>query len=62
MKQLGHPLPIRVEFRRQLTRKRTLVAFLLIVALPLIVVAAVKFGPSSDEVVALVMGILTSLV
>ena len=48
MKQLGHPLPIRVEFRRQLTRKRTLVAFLLIVALPLIVVAAVKFGPSSD--------------
>ena len=48
MKQLGHPLPIRVEFRRQLTRKRTLVAFLLILALPLIVVAAVKFGPSSD--------------
>ena len=48
MKQLGHPLHIRVEFRRQLTRKRTLVAFLLIVALPLIVVAAVKFGPSSD--------------
>ncbi|MDE0975608.1 MAG: ABC transporter permease [Candidatus Nanopelagicales bacterium] len=48
MKQLGHPLPIRVEFRRQLTRKRTLVAFLLILALPLIVVTAVKFGPSSD--------------
>ena len=48
MKQLGRPLPIRVEFRRQLTRKRTLVAFLLILALPLIVVAAVKFGPSSD--------------
>ncbi len=48
MKQLGHPLPIRVEFRRQLTRKRTLVAFLLVLALPLIVVAAVKFGPSSD--------------
>jgi type III secretory pathway component EscS len=49
MKQLGRPLPIRVEFRRQLTRKRTLVAFLLILALPLIVVASV-------------MGILTSLV
>ncbi len=48
MKQLGHPLPIRVEFRRQLSRKRTLVAFLLVLALPLIVVAAVKFGPSSD--------------
>ena len=48
MKQLGHPLPIRVEFRRQLTRKRTLVAFLRIVALPLSGVAAVKFGPSSD--------------
>ena len=48
IKQLGSPLPIRVEFRRQLTRKRTLVAFLLILALPLIVVAAVKFGPSSD--------------
>lgn len=48
MKQRGHPLPIRVEFRRQLTRKRTLVAFLLVFALPLIVVAAVKFGPSSN--------------
>ena len=41
-------LGIRVEFIRQIKRRRTLVAFLLVIALPLIVVAAVKFGPSSD--------------
>lgn len=40
-------LPLRVELIRQLRRRRTLVAYLLIVALPLIVVAAVKFGPSA---------------
>lgn len=41
-------LTIPVEFARQIRRKRTLVAFLLVVALPLVVVAAVKFGPSSN--------------
>lgn len=41
-------LGIRVELIRQIKRRRTLVAFLLVIALPLIVVAAVKFGPSSD--------------
>lgn len=44
-----HALPIRVEMIRQLKRRRTLVAFLLVIALPLIVVAAVKFGPSADN-------------
>lgn len=42
-------LPFRVEFMRQIRRRRTLVAYLLMVALPLIVVAAVKFGPSSED-------------
>ena len=42
-------LRIRVEFIRQIKRRRTLVAFLLVLALPLIVVAAVKFGPSSND-------------
>jgi ABC-2 type transport system permease protein len=42
-------LGIRVELIRQIKRRRTLVAFLLVIALPLIVVAAVKFGPSSDD-------------
>ncbi len=41
-------LAIRVELIRQVKRRRTLVAFLLVIALPLIVVAAVKFGPSSE--------------
>jgi ABC-type transport system involved in multi-copper enzyme maturation, permease component len=41
-------LGIGVELVRQIKRRRTLVAFLLVVALPLIVVAAVRFGPSSD--------------
>lgn len=46
-----HPrrtLPLRVELMRQIRRRRTLVAYLLMIALPLIVVAAVKFGPSSE--------------
>ncbi len=40
-------LTVRVEFIRQLRRRRTLVAFLLAIGLPLLVVAAVKFGPQS---------------
>ena len=40
-------LTIRVELVRQLRRRRTLVAFGLAIALPLIVVAAVKLGPQS---------------
>ncbi len=42
-------LGVRVELIRQIKRRRTLVAFLLVIALPLIVVAAIKFGPSSDN-------------
>lgn len=42
-------LPFRIELIRQLKRKRTLVALILVIALPLIVVTAVKFGPSSDN-------------
>ena len=42
-------LGLRVELIRQIKRRRTFVAFLLVVALPLIAVAAVKFGPSSDN-------------
>lgn len=42
-------LGIGVELIRQVKRRRTLVAFLLVVALPLIVVAAVKFGPSFGD-------------
>jgi ABC-2 type transport system permease protein len=34
---------------RQLKRRRTLVSLILVIALPLIVVAAVKFGPSADN-------------
>lgn len=41
-------LTVPTEFIRQVRRKRTLIAFLLVIALPLIVVAAVKFGPSSN--------------
>ena len=42
-------LPYRVEFIRQLKRRRTLVSYLLMVALPLIVVAAVKLGPQAGS-------------
>jgi ABC-2 type transport system permease protein len=42
-----HTLSVRTELARQVRRKRTLIAFLLVLALPLIVVAAVKLGPSS---------------
>ncbi len=41
-------LTVPTEFIRQVRRKRTLIAFLLVVALPIVVVAAVKFGPSSS--------------
>ena len=44
-----HPLSVRVEMIRQLKRRRTLVSLILVIALPLIVVAAVKFGPSADN-------------
>ena len=44
----GRTLTVPVELVRQLRRRRTLVAFGLAVALPLIVVAAVKLGPSSS--------------
>lgn len=40
-------LTVRVELIRQLRRRRTMVAFGLAIALPLIVVAAVKLGPQS---------------
>lgn len=42
-------LPFRIELIRQIKRKRTLIALILLIALPLIVVTAVKFGPSSDN-------------
>ena len=42
-------LPLRIELIRQLRRRRTLVGYLLVIAVPLIVVAAVKFGPSSGQ-------------
>ncbi|MFM1777539.1 MAG: hypothetical protein RL741_157, partial [Actinomycetota bacterium] len=45
--QASKTLPFRVEFIRQLRRRRTAVAFLLMLLLPLIVVSAIKFG--SDE-------------
>jgi ABC-2 type transport system permease protein len=41
-------LTVPTEFIRQVRRKRTLIAFLLVIALPIVVVAAVKFGPSSS--------------
>jgi ABC-2 type transport system permease protein len=42
-------LPLRVEFIRQLRRRRTLVAYLLVVALPLLVCLAVKFGSNANS-------------
>lgn len=42
-------LPLRVELARQFRRRRTLVTYGLLVLLPLIVVAAVKFGPSASS-------------
>ena len=42
-------LPIRTELVRQIRRRRTLVAYALMLALPLFVVAAIKFGPEGDD-------------
>jgi ABC-2 type transport system permease protein len=42
-------MPLRVEFIRQLRRRRTLVAYLLVIALPVLVSAAVKFGSNSTS-------------
>jgi ABC-2 type transport system permease protein len=46
--QVSKTLPFRVEFIRQLRRRRTAIAFLLMLLLPLIVVLAVKYGPSNQ--------------
>lgn len=45
----GKKLPYRVELIRQLRRRRTLVAFALMLLLPLIVVLAIKYGPSGEN-------------
>ncbi|MHB1066004.1 MAG: ABC transporter permease [Candidatus Nanopelagicales bacterium] len=42
----GATMPLRVEFIRQVRRRRTLVAYLLVVALPVMVSLAVKLGSS----------------
>jgi ABC-2 type transport system permease protein len=47
--QASKTLPFRVEFVRQLRRRRTAVAFLLMLLLPLIVVSAIKYGPSGED-------------
>lgn len=47
--QANKTLPYRVELYRQLKRKRTLFAYLFIAALPIIVAAAVKFGPTGHS-------------
>ena len=41
-------MPLRIEFIRQLRRRRTLVAFALVIALPIIVSLAVKFGSNAN--------------
>ena len=41
-------MPLRVEFIRQLRRRRTLVAYVLVIALPIMVSLAVKFGGNSS--------------
>ena len=41
-------LSIRVEMIRQVRRRRTAVAFAIVIALPLLVALAVRYGPSSD--------------
>jgi ABC-2 type transport system permease protein len=42
----GHALPLAAEISRQLSRRRTLVVFAVLVALPLVLVAAFAFGGS----------------
>lgn len=46
--EVSRTLGVRTELRRQLTRRRTWISALIAVALPVIVVAAVKLGPSSS--------------
>lgn len=41
-------LSVRVELIRQIRRRRTAVAFGIVLALPIVVVLAVRFGPSSE--------------
>lgn len=48
MYQPSKTLPIRTELVRQLRRRRTAIAYLLMLALPLFVVAAIKLGPDGD--------------
>lgn len=43
-----HPFPFRVEFARQVRRRRTLVIAALLVALPIIVLVAFQVGGNSD--------------
>jgi len=45
----GATMPLRVEFVRQLRRRRTLIAYLLVIALPIMVSLAVKFGSNSGS-------------
>ena len=42
-------LPFRIEMYRQLKRKRTAIAYLFVVSLPVLVAIAVKFGPSGNS-------------
>ena len=49
MYNAGKTLPYRVEMYRQLKRKRTLFAYLFVMALPIIVALAVKFGTSGNS-------------
>jgi ABC-2 type transport system permease protein len=45
----GHTLPLRVEIIRQFKRRRTLVMFGLLMALPWILVIAFQFGPGNNN-------------
>ncbi|GAA0363442.1 ABC transporter permease [Microbispora corallina] len=44
----GRTLPLRVEFVRQFRRRRTIVMFGLLLALPWVLVVAFQFGPASN--------------
>lgn len=55
----GHPLSLRAELGRQLSRRRTLWSFVLLLALPLLIVAAFALGdgdPSRGSLVDLATG------
>ncbi len=55
----GRPLSLRAEVRRQLSRRRTLWSFVLLLALPLVIVAAFALGdgdPSEGSLVDLATG------